>query len=55
MMKPTERSIPPEMMTSVCPIPRRSGAVAKIRMLFTLKPLNRKEVEKATCAQILKK
>jgi hypothetical protein len=31
--KPTDRSIPPEMITNVCPRPRISGADANIKML----------------------
>ncbi len=44
MTKPTERSMPPAMMTKVWPSPSSSGTAANIAMLWTLKPLNRNEM-----------
>ena len=40
-MKPIDRSIPPEMMTKVCPVASSSGATAKIAIDWMLKGLNR--------------
>ena len=42
MVKPTERSMPPEMMTSVWPRPSSTGATAKTAMERMLKRLKTK-------------
>ena len=36
MMKPSDRSMPPEMMTKVCPVASSSGATAKTATDCTL-------------------
>ena len=40
MMKPSDRSMPPEMMTKVWPVASRSGATAKIAIDCRLKGLS---------------
>ncbi len=42
MVKPTDRSMPPEIMTSVWPRPSSTGATAKTAMERILKGLKRK-------------
>ena len=44
MVKPTDRSIPPEMITKVWPSANRSGATANRVMLWILNGLMMKEV-----------
>ena len=44
MTKPTERSMPPAMMTKVWPSPSSSGTAANIAMLWTLRRLNTNEM-----------
>jgi hypothetical protein len=41
---PTERSIPPAMMTKVCPSPSSSGSAADCAMLWRLNGLIRNEM-----------
>ena len=44
MMNPIDRSIPPEMMTNVCPVASSKGATAKTAMDWMLKGLNKNAV-----------
>jgi len=44
MVNPTDKSIPPEMMTKVWPRPSKSGVTVKIAMDLTLNGLNKKRV-----------
>jgi hypothetical protein len=52
MMNPIDRSIPPEMMTNVCPVASNSGATAKTAMDWMLNGLNRNVPPKAIRDQI---
>ena len=54
MVKPTERSMPPEMMTKVWPIASSNGAVANTAIERMLKTLPTKLAPNATCDQISK-
>ncbi len=54
MMKPSERSMPPEMMTKVWPSASSSGATAKIAIDCTLNGLRKKVAPKASRAQTSK-
>ncbi len=54
MMKPIERSMPPEMMTKVWPVASRSGATAKMAIDCRLNGLRMKVPPKAVRAQASK-
>ena len=52
MVNPTDKSIPPEMMTKVWPRPSKSGVTVKTAMDLTLNGLNKNVLLYARCAQI---
>src|ERR1700722_2156519 len=54
MVNPTDKSIPPEMMTKVWPRPSKSGVTVKTAMDLTLKGLKKNVLSYSTCAQISK-
>ena len=55
MTNPTDKSMPPDIITSVWPRPKIRGAEAKIKILWRLNLLNKKVDEYSILAQVSKK
>ena len=54
IVNPTDKSIPPEMITNVCPRPSKSGVTVNTVMDWTLNGLSKNVLLYTTCAQISK-